>query len=481
MAMFTRSPALQPTRPPGLIDPHLPAEYSVFLGEAFNHSDHGSTSLSLRYNWKAQKSSPISKMHVTKTKPGPGDAYDLTIEDRLHKDQPYRYTGQVTERSSGRKGENEEDDSNQSLALVWDPAKSAFILEPLSASLDFDLTSAPDQTQREVDAHKKLQRTISNDAEADSQAPSGPKLQYLDSDSDPDANNPYDFRHFLAEARENVSNATKDGRRTPVPGSRTPLPGSRTPLPGLSSPALGAAAKTSTPQIHATSGPSPLKKRKPTHSPNPIRKPKSQPTAQKSADAKRTQPLSSERIIDSDSDSEPEVPLASTGNHRKALSPLIQGQTQKQSSPHLIVSDADAALEIDLGSPPAEPEKFTQRKRVVNPAAFRRNVLRRASPSPEPAGLSGLDKEGDVEMTDADVEELRLGSPKARTMSTSTHVGRIEMGDITGEEEDDDGLAAELAAALEEEEEGEEVVGLGISGTKNPAEREDESEVSEEE
>ena len=484
MAMFTRSPALHATRPPGLIDPHLPAEYSVLLGEAFKHSDHGSTLLSLRHNWKAQKSSTISKMHVMKTKSGPGDTYELTIEDRLHKDQPYRYAGQPTDRSSGRKGENEEDGPDQSLALLWDPAKSAFILEPISASLDFNLTSAPDQTQREINAHKKLQRTISNDAEADPQAPNDPKLQSSDSDSDPDASNPYDFRHFLAEARENASHATTDGRRTPVPGSRTPvpggrtpIPGSRTPLPGLSSPALGAAAKTSTPQFHATSGPSPLKKRKPSRSPNPIRKPKPKPPAQKPTDAKRTQPLSSERIVDSDSDSELEVPLAS-GSHTKALSSLNERRRQAQSSPHLIVSDAEAALQIDLGSPPPEPEKFTQRKRAVNPEAFRRNALRRASPSPEPADLSGLDKDGDVEMTDADVEELQLGSPKARTLSTSTHVGRIERGDVMGEEDDDDGLAAELEAALEEEEE--EGFGLGISGG-GAAEGEDESEVSEEE
>lgn len=478
MAMFTRSPALHATRPPGLIDPRHPAEYPVLLGESSKQSDHRSTSMVLRYNWKAQKSSTISRTHMVKAKADSGDAYELILEDRLHKDQPYKYAGQASQKASSREAEDEEYDPDQSLALSWDPAKSAFILEPISASLDFNLTSAPDQTQREINAHKKLQRTTSHDAEADPEASNILNAQSSDSDSDPDVSNPYDFRHFLAEAREGISNSTDARSRTPVPGSRTPIlgsrtpipgsgtpiPGSRIPLPGLNSPALG--AKTSMPQFHATSGPT-VKKRKLERSPAPVRKPAPR------RPATSTQPLSSERIVDSDSDSEADVPLA---NHRKALtalnSPPSHSQQARTSSPHLIVSDASASLEIDLGSPPPEKEKFTQRKRKINPDAFRRNLAKRASPPPEP-------ETADVEMTDADVEELELGSPhaasRAMSMSSAVH-GRIEK-DANAEEEDDDGLAAELAAALEEEEEEGLVLGLGISTVG----KEDESEVSEEE
>ena len=250
MAMFarSRSPALPPSRPSGLIDPHQPAEYPVLLGNGFQDAESRSPkSVSMRYNWKAHKATSISRISLSKTKSESDDSYELIVEDRLHKNKPYRYTGRVR----GTSGGGDDEDSNtpsfdQSLALVWDPAKSAFLLEPVSASLDFNLVSAPDQSQREINAHKKLQSTSFK--EDGSETGTTSSLPGSDSDSEPDSSNPYDFRHFLGEARENSANgALRAGSKTPVPGSRTPIPGSktpltgsRTPLPGLSSPALGA-------------------------------------------------------------------------------------------------------------------------------------------------------------------------------------------------------------------------------------------------
>jgi hypothetical protein len=479
----SRSPALPPSRPSGLIDPHQPAEYPVLLGNGFQDAEsRSSKSVSMRYNWKAHKATSISRISLSKTKSEPDDSYELIVEDRLHKNKPYRYTGRVR----GTPGAGDDEDSNipsfdQSLALVWDPAKSAFVLEPVSASLDFNLVSAPDQSQREINTHKKLQSTSFK--EDDSETGTMSSLPGSDSDSEPDSSNPYDFRHFLGEARENSANgALRAGSKTPVPGSRTPIPGSktpltgsRTPLPGLSSPAL--VANKSTPQFHATSSTSaPTKKRK-LERPSQMQKPKPQAISRKQAPS--SQKLSSERIIDSDEEANEatlsQPPLPST-NHRKQLStlnsPSSKPQKTQQSSPHLIVEDADAELEIDLGSPP----KYTQRKRPnINPDAFHHR-----SNANTPRIDNTQNSQGDVEMPDADVEELALGSPRSagatRGMSVAMHAGRIEQSDPVDVEEDDDDLAAELEAALEEEAAEGEGVGLGITAGK-----EDESEVSEEE
>ena len=479
MAMFSRSPALPASRTSGLIDPHQPAEYPVLLGKGFQDVETRSLkSLSMRYNWKAHKHTSTSRISLSKTKPESDDSYELIVEDRLHKDKPYRYTGRVIGTTNGGHDEDgSSTSSDQSLALVWDPAKSAFILEPVSASLDFNLVSAPDQSQREINAHKKLQSTSFKDDDPDARTTSN--LHGSDSDSEPDAGNPYDFRHFLTEARENIANGA--GSKTPVPGSRTPVPGSkttlvgsRTPLPGLSSPALG--AHKSTPQFHATSSTSaPTKKRK-VDRPSQAQKPRPQAVSRKQAPS--SQQLSSERIIDSDEEADEAVlsqPPAPSTSHRKHLSalnsPLSQPQKNTPSSPHLIVEDADAELEIDLGSPP----KYTQRKRPhVNPDAFHH---RSNANTPR---IDNTQSQEDVEMPDADVEELALGSPRSagatKGMSVSTHAGRIEQSDPADVEEDDDDLAAELEAALEEEAEEGEGVGLGIT-----AGEEDESEISEEE
>jgi hypothetical protein len=465
MAMFARSPALPASRPSGLIDPNQPGEYAVLLGDAFKDIQPGlPQSLSMRYNWKAQKPSSISRTHLRKTRSNSGDLYEVIIEDSLRKDSPYRYAGRASGNSAGGNNDDDNSPSDQSLALIWDPAKSAFLLEPISATMDFNLTSAPDQSQREINAHKRLPTSDSKEADNKIEGIIGPELQNSGSDSDPDVSNPYDFRHFLAEARENISNGTSGL------GSRTPIPSSHTPLHGLSSPGLGAPKYI--PQFHATSSPSAssTKKRK-IDRPTTSQKAKTQPPSRKHAST--SQQLSSERIIDSDDEaSHPSKPL---NKHRKHLSTL-NSPSARPSSPHLIVSDASASLEIDLGSPPPKSQ-YTQRKRpLVNPDAFHRSQSHANTPV---INQPQDDVDLDIEMPDADVEELALGSPRSgtpsRSMSFGTHVGRIERSDPVVEDDDDD-LAAELEAALEEEAEEGEGVGLGISAGK-----EDESEVSEEE
>jgi hypothetical protein len=474
MAMFARSPAVSASRPSGLIDPHHPAEYPVLLGDTFHDAETSFPgSLSMRYNWKTQKPSSITRTHLKKGKSSPEDSYEVVVEDRLHKDHPYKYAGHVSGKSAGGNEEDGDSSPDQSLALIWDPAKSGFRLEPITARMDFNLTSAPDQSQREVNAHRKLRVADSKESASEQEAAVGPDLQSSGSDSDPDTSNPYDFRHFLAEARENAINGNSGagsrtpipGSRTPVPGGKTPIPGSHTPLHGLPSPALG--ANKSTPKFHATSSSSAITKKRKLDRPTPSQKPKNNSPSRKHAPS--AQALSFERIIDSDD--ELSQPTKSTTSHRKHLTALNSPTSKhRPSSPHLIVSDASAALEIDLGSPPP-PSKYTQRKRpLVNPDAFHR------SHANTPVIAQPEDAETDVDMLDADVEELALGSPRSGAPSRGISVARIEKGDDMEEEEDDDDLAAELEAALEEEAEEGEGVGLGISAAK-----EDESEVSEEE
>ncbi|KIX03375.1 uncharacterized protein Z518_06927 [Rhinocladiella mackenziei CBS 650.93] len=522
------SSAIHPIRSLGFIDPRRPGEYPIILGETLKESSKSKDSLvNIRYNWQPKSGFGSRESKLTKS----GDTCQLVVEDGGSDDGgAYEYTGILSSLQPGKS-----DDEPNSLALIFDKSKSAFVLESISASLDMNLRSGPGQSSK--DTRQLPQLPTEQHSFVDSSGPNGdghtsPSAE----DETPDASNPYDFRHFLNEARENFErSAQQPGNRTPLPGSRTPLSGISTPLPGSSR------FLATTPQFKPTpamSKATPERKKK--NEETTRNAGRTHPTSTKSKTTTKhetgksssIQPLSKARISDSDGDDSETIDVArvitkssTTSNNsttQKSSHAAGKGHTRNVSanigrSPHIIIND-DGGLEIDMGSPP--PEDRRAKRGRVDPEMFRSHTGTpiggissnpHVRPESRPVGDQrgrGRDRDHDVTMKDieagsspsdedGDVEEFALGSPREKRLSVPNS-GDVSRMDDEGEDDggrrrhaptppapasnddddDEDLLAAELEAALEEEdEEATRGIGLGIGmGVQD-----DESEVSEEE
>ncbi|OQV05300.1 hypothetical protein CLAIMM_10066 [Cladophialophora immunda] len=538
------SPAIQPSKPSGLVDPRQSGDYPIILGDSLKADAKAQDLfLNIRYNWQPKSGFDARESRLKKA----DDRYHLDVSSGDSAE--YQYVGRSHSEPSGASG-----DRSRSLALVFDRTKSAFVLEAISASLDMNLKAAPGMSPK--DARELPQLPGHPPSSTKPPAANGNPVPSSD-DETPDPDNPYDFRHFLAEARETLEKSTTvPGNRTPAPGSRTPLSGTSTPVPP------GNRFLPTTPQSRPTSVPAASKatqqrkKKAEDLSRGPSRAPATKVSTKRDV-AKSTQPLSKARISDSDEDDEsvdatraapskpagaamsrPKQPKAGKG-HTRNVSDNIG------SSPHIIINDDDGDLEIDMGSPPPDNGRF--RRGRVDPEMFRShtatpigglssNIGRSSSrpvsklPGEEPArGGPSRDRDRDQDVTmkdieaasspdeDEDVEEFELGSPREKSLSVPTR------GDVSREQDDeseDDGggsqgrgrrpphqqqpqidqapptppepipshddddeddLEAALEAALEEEDENENRgIGLGI-GMSSANIPDDESEVSEEE
>src|SRR5277367_2195836 len=530
--MASLSPSLHASRPGVFIDPQRQAEYPVLLGESLRDNPGAKAQFfSLQYNWKPKNISAKQRTVITKADgQSSGDApYQLTIHEPAAEGKPYKYSGKVN-KAPGQNGSSTSSPSDQttSLALVFNEEKSAFILEKISAALDFNLTSAPGQSRADVQAYPQL-------TSGDKSEECASTLRKLtssssnddDDDDEPDAANPYDYRHFLEEAKANAEKGF--GNRTPIPGGLSGLP---SPVPAASR--FRASSGPGTPLYKpVTFTPSTqMKKRKisderaqdsrtgastTTHK-TTASKPKPKPTSSTSSKPK---PLSKERISDSDEEIGDTITLSRplpTGNARKQNNkpPAATARAGYAPSPRIEVDEA-ADLVIDMGSPPL-PVARRRPPGVDSPFAIARTINPGISLLDSPEELEEDEEEeqdaegepdddlvvmdmsvdADVRMhdVDSDVEDLVLGSPAAsttRAASVGVGVRRVDV-DVDADEDEDDELAAELEAALEnDDEDGEQGggagdrggVGLGIStgtgGSGGGAGGEDESEISEEE
>ncbi|KAJ9639245.1 uncharacterized protein PV06_09973 [Exophiala oligosperma] len=529
------SPAMHPIRP-GLVDPRRPGEYPIILGDSLKTDGKSNKLINIRYNWQPKSGFQSRDSQLTES----GDKYSLVVQGDDSDDGEYQYRGTLQPANPGK---NEE--TSRSLALVFDKSKSVFVLESLSASLDLNLKCGPGQPARDARELPQLSSDRQSSkqtaqANVDSSAPPSPD------DEGPDPSNPYDFRNFLAEARENIdktSQQQQQGNRTPNPGGMTPLSGVSTPVPGSSR------FKPTTPQFRPTTKPI-----------NKTDRSSDAPRARASSGASKTaskrdkpststtksstqQPLSKERITDSDDDSDDDSTSLAVSRGRDKLStsatkptkpaqPVRKAQHSRNisstndASPHIIINDNDGDLEIDMGSPP--PEDRARRTRV-DPEMFRshtgtpiaglssnNNSARPSSSSARPLSrLNGMDsahgtgsgdrdRDRDVRMKDieadlsddedGDVEEFELGSPQEKQSAPRQQQQNADPPAVAAaattaaaaaEDEDDEGfLEAALEAAFGEEDEqaGQHSgVGLGIGMNAQLQQQDDESEVSEEE
>lgn len=477
------SPAIRASRP-GASDSLNQGGYPIVLGDSLRDlSKKTSRFINVRYNWRP-KSGLVSQKSTLTEKDG---HFQLAIQDDKSGKSNYLYEGNEAEAA----GQPSKDEPIMSLALVFDDSKSAYVLESISASLDLNITSAVNHTERELKAFPRLpQRAEIASSDTSTHVHAGATEN---EDDTPDPHNPFDFRHFLVEARANSEKASHHL------SSRTPIPGGRTPMSGISSPVPGASRFVSnTPQPRPTAPTEPLKKGKVE---DPVRKALSttKPDAARKAPKAPPQSLPKTRVSDSEDetitlshDTRRTQGSAPGGHNRNASSGGFVG------SPHITINDGD--LEIDLGSPP--PEMNGRRRIKVNPEAFRSHTHtpqlgRSANERRVEDSTRTEDQHDDTEMQevqvdaadeDEDVEALELGSPRTNKLETREESGPELPSTTTPEEEadaedDEDLLAAELEAALEEEDNADATdaggYGLGISG--GAGQDEDESEVSEEE
>ena len=483
--MASVSPAVHPTRPSGVIDLRKPGDYPIVLGKSLQGSDAADHLLGLRYNWQPKYGFGGSSTSLNSAK----DGYSLTVNDtKDSKDPSFKYTGYDRPTAANTS------ESARSLALIYDKKESVFRLEVIDKSVELNLESTSSQTI-DVRRHPKLPRVAARSA---GEKVNGDSRQPADDDA-PNPTNPFDFRNFLDEAKENAERPAQPA------GSRTPIPGNRTPMSGYASPVPGATRfKATTPQLSEASSPVPRKRKTDEHRAQKLASPIRQKPAQrkrKAVDEPR-EPLSKDRISDSDDELSDTIvvkaPSAPLQSQHKGHSRNVSGNIGR--SPRIVVNDGD--LEIDMGSPPQEARGRPSSR--INPDAFRSHT---GTPV---MGMSSNRKHfmEDVHMKEAhkdnsedgDIEELELGSP--RTSRLSVHGSRsasiIEPRSSSAQEhaptppnqvgdDDDDLLAAELEAALEEDDKEAATAdhaqgfGLGITGAAPKADDDDESEISEEE
>lgn len=393
--MATSSPALAPMRP-GLVDPTKQAEFPVLPGR-----DLESSLMNVRYNWKSKQIA--QKQVVNRSSRG---TYRLVVRDGST--DTASYEGVVDPRTA--------DSSSVALALMFDKEQNAFTLEPISSSLNFNLTSST--TKSDVDQLPRLETT-------DSAKSSVKQNDDSDGDEDADPDNPYDYRHFLKQAQKNA----EVGGTTPRPAT----PGLGSPTPGSSK--LLSAGKALTPLQSPFMGPSSVgssTRRKPAPKPSQrakTKEPQGVTRAPRQAVKKSKQPPKSAEVVESSDEAEP-VQRDST-----------QAKRNYTHSPNIIIDEA-SDLMIDMGSSPPRERK----KHKIDPNAFSGDRSFKSF-ARDTRSLSPYEREP---RTDDDVDDLALPSPQAERVESSE-------GDRIAVVEEDDGLAAELEAAFDDDEEESEI------------------------
>ncbi|OAX85022.1 hypothetical protein ACJ72_00614 [Emergomyces africanus] len=409
--------AASSTCPPnsGFIDPTKQAEYPILLGDklAGRGPSSGHKFIGITYNHKTKSASRHQKAIITATDSSQHH-YKLTIQDKAHSAEQqtnliHTYHGSVDPTTLVSESET------SNLVLVFDPERQAFVLEPVSTRLNFNLRSTSGKsTQQVAEQYPQLDVLSGEDQIAyDDQLQDG--LGEDDAEDAADESNPYDFRHFLPKPKieGEESEITTPGAHQ----ARSNHTNSRLEPPPVSN---------MKPRPKTTAKAKPLT--------NPLRQQKRQPKAM-AADKGSTKPKpKSTPLVDevdlgldsSSSDRE------ESGKHRADENTLSQAAPSPGAN---IIVDGD--LIIDMGSPPPARPVFK-----INPRHFSSNNT----------SANEADYDSDDE---GEIEDLRLPSPV--DSKTQAHGGDEEEepaseGENVGQDEpiDDDDLAAEMEAAFEE-------------------------------
>ncbi|WEW55039.1 hypothetical protein PRK78_000467 [Emydomyces testavorans] len=445
----------------GLIDPTKQAEYPILLGDklAGKESSQGTRFINVTYNYKTKGASPHQKTTIT-----PGDTpdfYKLTIQDKASNaeqtDLTHVYHGSVDPTSSVSEPESSH------LVLVFDPTRKAFILEPVSTKLNFNLRSAPGKTEKQVvDQYQQLSVLSDSEKVSGDDGPEGNK----NGDDTPEAadkSNPYDYRHFLPKKELEGEKKAEEGSSVSTPDPHNLVD--------------HALAFSLPPSVAAVPKPKPKPRTKPQANPlRPQQKRASKPPAAKTGSTSKAKPKprSAPRVdledlaVDSSPSEEDPTPTPAAAT----------------SSSNVIDDDY---LIIDMGSPPPERPKFK-----LNPRHFASS-----NTSANEAGYASDDDEDDDNGRSPSPPRLAVSLAYQKRADQPYEEYEEEVGNGEDENEaeqeanddmvDDDDLAAELEAAFEEsarEEEEERARSLLLQQQQQQQQHivsDDESEVSEEE
>lgn len=425
--------ALSASAPPAgmMIDPTKQGEYPILLGDQLAKKDGRNTStfINITYNHKSKSATANQRTKITRS-PISQDIYNLTITDKAGNAEQtsleYKYKGSIDPSIpvQGSQARN--------LVLVFDPSRKAFILEPVSTSLNFNLRAAPGKNKDVIEQYEQLQ-TLGDDGDHASRDESDDEKP-----EDADQDNPYDFRHFLKKPESEKNKPTLSTTTTPDPH--------------------GAISTANTPAMQATKVEAKKMAPRPKQQTNPLRQPKRAPKAKPASATSTTktkaQPKSAPRV-------DPEDDIVITDAEQSEEEDDYQHAKSSQAIPSPssnIIVDGD--LIIDMGSPPTRPAF------KVDPTHF----------SSSDQSAHGTDEEGNEE-DDEEIEDFRL-PPPARQDARAAAPAATEVPEAADEEdEDEDALAAEMEAAFEEEASRTQ----SLQQTQRYVPSDDESEVSEEE
>lgn len=348
-----------------------PGEHRIILGDSLkDDAEQTHTHVGIKYNW-----TPQTGFHgASGTLKADGENVWLKQQKG---NEHYDYSG----------WQPEQPDAEQ-LALFWDSEKSAFILEKVQASYEVNIDSGTNVTSDTIKRHARLEKPTQQESGDDN-----------NDDQKADPKNPFDFRHFLSQAKL-ASGTNNAGGKTPVPGARTPMNGVSSPLLGAArfrSPQLGPAQITNDvpSQKSGLQGRGAQKAKKPVSRPAVSRRPLTSDRPKPPSQTQASQALSSEKVIDSDSsdDEQPAQPSSKPlKTHHRNTSNISISVTEHNDDNGLLIVGGD--------SPPRSVPKSGYK---IDKSAFRST---QGTPKLGSSTVRTSHASEDVDMPDVDDIEL---------------------------------------------------------------------------
>ncbi|OCL04658.1 hypothetical protein AOQ84DRAFT_300376 [Glonium stellatum] len=410
---------------PRILDPHKKGHFNLQLSERLTKPGSGSnTFTSIKFNHKPQQT---SQSRTATLAPSTDHQYTLTLSDKdkeTSDTSAYTFRGQRTR-------------PKKSYVLIFDPAKQTCTLEPLSASYTFNLKSTPTESSstKLAQQYPQIQPPKGRDY------PNGSTDLFDEdggsavggSDSEPDADNPYDFRHFLSQSRRDASS----GPSSPDVGTGSAINTPRSEI-GRSTPLVQARKQTTS----ASTAKAPQKQRpaaaKSAAQPLNQRKRKSPPPASTTTE-KKANPTPSVRI-DRRASTRPSGPSSTTTTTTTTKASTATSTTKSSKQPksselvHSSDSEAEsgpdtAALTIEI--PDAHPPRGQARGRgALASLGLGQNI-----------GLGGYLKSpsnGPISLHSA--ANSASGSPDSRAITPAQLRQQTQTQAQAKDEEEDDGV-----------------------------------------
>jgi hypothetical protein len=432
------------------IDLSAPSSFNLRLGPSISKQNDGHRYRNVRYNYKpqaAQGATIISKIL-------PGKQPNASILSLKDGDKEWKYRGQHKE------------DEDMYVLVISGEGKKEAVLERLDSSHAVNLTQSPEDNDEESLARKHPHLT---DDEGDNHDDDMFGDQDNADDATPDANNPFDFRHFLkaveeeSKRKEATPQPTRSTIGTPMHSTAAPAARPAKATPAKPTTASAALKKRKTPSATATK---PNPKRVKAGEDPPVTKTSASSSANKAADSavpkvrldrkasvhhtKAPKPQVEEPDYEDDGELILENSTADTkqnSNHLSATSLAISGAFGNRGSGPISLRSAASSPGVNS---PQENNSSAQGRQEGEDFDFGGG----SSPAGEQYEFEFVDDDGDdddeEEDNDDDVDNSEVPS------ATQAAPPRSRRGSLAGpvvDEEDDMEAQLALAMAAEEDEE----------------------------